>query len=74
MINWEKVRFLDKEKNWKGRKIKEAIYINAVVPISLMKERKLMNLEKGHELDPIWSEFNPIIRVLIQDKLKKTAI
>ena len=39
-----------------------------------MNERKLMNLEKGHELDPIWSEFNPIIRVLIQDKLKKTAI
>ena len=27
VINWEKVRFLDKEKNWKGRKIKEAIYI-----------------------------------------------
>ena len=24
-INWEKVCFLDKEKNWKGRKIKEAI-------------------------------------------------
>ena len=39
-----------------------------------MNERKLMNLEKGHELDPIWSEFNPAIRVLIQDKLKKTAI
>ena len=74
MINWEKVRFLDKEKNWKGQKIKEAIYINAVVPTSLMNERKLMNLEKGHELDPIWSEFNPVIRVLIQDKLKKTAI
>ena len=74
VINWEKVRFLDKEKNWKGRKIKEAIYINAVVPTSLMNERKLMNLEKGHELDPIWSEFNPVIRVLIQDKLKKTAI
>ena len=39
-----------------------------------MNEGKLMNLEKGHELDPIWSEFNPVIRVLIQDKLKKTAI
>ena len=56
------------------RKIKEAIYINAVVPTSLMNGEKLMNLEKGHELDPIWSEFNPVIRVLIQDKLKKTAI
>ena len=57
MINWEKVCFLD-EKNWKGRKIKKAIYINAVVAISLMNGGKLMNLEKGHELDPIWSEFN----------------
>ena len=35
-INWEKVCFLDKEKNWKGRKIKEAIYINAIVPTTLM--------------------------------------
>ena len=64
MINWEKVRFLDKEKNWKGRKIKEAIYINAVVPTSLMNEGKLMNLDKGYELDMIWSAFNPVIRVL----------
>ena len=72
VINWEKVCFLDKEENWNRRKIKEAIYINAVVPTSLMNEGKLMNLEKGHELDPIWSEFP--IRVLIQDKLKKTAI
>jgi len=39
--------FLDKEKNWKGRKIKEAIYINAVVPTSLMNKRKSINLEMG---------------------------
>ena len=74
VINWEKVCFLEKEKNWKGRKIKEAIYSNAVVPTSLMNGEKLMNPEKGHELDPIWSEFNPVIRILIQDKLRKTAI
>ena len=52
-INWEKVCFLGKEKNWKGRKIKEAIYINAIVPTTLM-DKELMNLEKGFELDPIW--------------------
>jgi hypothetical protein len=74
VINWEKVRFSDKKKNWKGRKIKETIYINAVVPTSLMNERNLMYLEKGHALDLIWSEFNPVIWVLIQGKLKKTAI
>ena len=54
--------FLGKEKYWKGRKIKEAIYFNAVVPTSLMNEGKLTNLEKGYELDPIRSEFNPVSR------------
>ena len=63
------MRFLEKEKNWKGIKIKEAIHINEVVPTSLMNDRKLMNLEKGLELDPIWSEFNPVIRVLIHCNL-----
>ena len=61
-INWGKICFLDKEKNWKGRKIKEAIYINAIVPTNLMDKEKLMNLEKGYELDPIWNELNPSIR------------
>ena len=42
-INWGKVCFLDKEKNWK---IKGAIYINAIVPTNLMDKGKLMNLEK----------------------------
>jgi hypothetical protein len=31
-IDWGEVWFLDNEKSWRGRKIKEAIYINAVVP------------------------------------------
>ena len=72
-INWEEVVYLDKEKNWKGRKIKEAIYINAINPTSTIKQEKLMNLEKGHELDSIWSEFNPIIRSLIDKKLGQKA-
>ena len=52
---------MDNEKNWRGRKIKEAIYINAVVPTNSADGRKLMNLEKGYDLDKIWSEFNPDI-------------
>ena len=47
-IDWGKVCFLDNEKNSSGRKIKEAIYINAVVPTNLVDGRKLMNLEKGY--------------------------
>ena len=68
-INWEKVRFLDKEDNWKGQKIKEAIYINSLNPTARIDPSKLMNLEKGFELDPIWSEFNPVFRDLVQKKI-----
>ena len=73
-INWEKVCFLDKEKNWKGRKIKEAIYINAIVPTTLMDKEKLMNLEKGFELDSIWKELNTPIRDQIKHVIKQTTM
>ena len=65
--------YLDKEKNWKGRKIKEAIYINALNLTSTAKQENVMNLEKGYELDSIWGEFNPIIRSLIDEKLGRKA-
>ena len=73
-INWEKICFLDKEKNWKGRKIKEAIYINAIVPTTMMDKEKLMNLEKGVELDPVWKELNPQIRDQIKYVIKKPSV
>ena len=50
--NWGKICFLDKEKNWKGRKIKEAIYIIAIVPTIVMDKEKLMNSEKGFWTGP----------------------
>ena len=69
-INWEKITFLDKEDNWKGRKIKEALYINAVNPSVTMDPSRVMNLEKGFELDAIWSEFNSVFRTSIKRKWK----
>ena len=42
-VNWEKVKFLDKEVNWKGRKIKESIYINSLNPTTKIDPSKLMN-------------------------------
>ena len=60
--------------NWKGRIIKEALCIDAVIPTSLIKQRKLMNLEKGHDLDKIWSEFNPDIRDRLKTSFKKAAL
>ena len=41
---------LDKEKNWRGRKIKEAMYINAAVPTCSTYQAKLMILRKGMSL------------------------
>jgi hypothetical protein len=68
-VNWDKVNFLDKEINWKGRKIKESIYINSLNSTMKIDPSKLMNLEKGFDLDPIWSEFNPVFRDIIQKKI-----
>ena len=68
-VKWEKVKFLHKGGIWKGRKIKESIYINSLIPTTKIDPSKLMNLEKGFDLDPIWSEFNPIFRDVIRKKI-----
>ena len=64
--------YLDKEKNWRRRKIKEAVYTNALNPTELMVRQGILNLEKGYEFDPIWSGFNPDIRNVIEKKIKFT--
>ena len=63
--------FLDKEDHWKGRKLKEALYIDALNPSTTTNASKIMNLEKGFELDPIWNEFNSIFRSYIREKLER---
>jgi hypothetical protein len=60
MINWDKVIFLDHEKQWHRRKIKESIYINALNPTEGMQ--KVMNIEKGYRIDTCWNFFNDEIR------------
>ena len=40
--------FLDHEKNWKRRKIKEAVYINAINQTNEMDRKRILNLEKGY--------------------------
>ena len=71
-IEWEGCVYLDKEKNWRRRKIKEAVYINALNPTESMVRQGILNLEKGYEFDPIWSGFNPDIRNVIEKKIKFT--
>ena len=69
-INWEGFVYLDSEKNWKRRKIKEAIYINAVNPAEAMGSNKILNLEKGYNLDPVWSGFNEEYRNIMAKKFE----
>ena len=71
-INWEGFVYLDSERNWKRRKIKEALYINAVNPAEAMGSNKILNLEKGYDLDPVWSGFNEEYRNIIAKKIGVT--
>ena len=59
-ISWDKTRIIGKEMKWESRKIKEALFINALDPFG--QEGKLMNLERGWELSPVWNMFNARIR------------
>ena len=63
-IQWQEVSYLENEEDWKKRKIKEALYINA------MDSKEIMNLEKGFEINPCWNEFSPHIRNIAQKKGK----
>ena len=61
---------MDRGKNWRRRKIKEAVYINAINLTESMVQQGILNLEKGSEFDPIWSGFNQDIRNIVQKKTK----
>ena len=63
-INWDGFVYLDSEKNWKRRKIKKAIYINAVNPTEAMGSNNILNLEKGYDLNAIWSGLHEDYRSL----------
>ena len=52
--------FLDSEKNWKRRKINEAVYNNSINPTNEVDRKRVLNLEKGSVLYEIWSEFNDV--------------
>ena len=73
-LNWARLKYLDKENSWESRTIKEAIFINALNPANKMEPKKVMNLEKGFELKPIWSEFNAEFRGHMRQKLEMRAL
>ena len=56
---------MEREKHWIARKVKEAILINAVNPTKKIEADGVLNLEKGYEVDPIWSGFNGDFRAML---------
>ena len=68
-LNGRKLHFW--KRNWKGRKIKEALFINAQNPGKEINRGKLLNLEKGITLDPIWGTFNPELRKIATKKIMR---
>ena len=57
-VDWEKKEVLDRERDFEKRKIKEALYINA------LDDGRLMNPDKGIPINECWTEFFPNIRKL----------
>ena len=68
--DWEKVVYVEREKHWMARKVKEALLINAVNPTKKIEAGGILNLEKGYEVDPIWSGFNGDFRAMLEEKVK----
>ena len=62
--------YVEREKHWMARKVKEAILINAVNPTKKIEADGALNLEKGYEVDSIWSGFNEDFRAMLEEKFK----
>jgi len=68
--NWEKVVYVEREKHWMARKVKEAILVNAVNPTKKIEAGGILNLEERYEVDPIWSDFNGDFRAMLGEKFR----
>ena len=63
--------FVESEKHWRARKIKEAVLINAVNPMKNVRNEGIMNLAKGYKMDPIWSCFDEVFREMLNKKVRE---
>ena len=48
-------------------------YINAINPTKAIIKQGILNLEKGYDLDAIWSEFNGVLRNSIAKKVGRAV-
>ena len=51
LIDWDGRTFLEVEKDWRRRRIKEALYIDSINPQEDIDPNKLMNPEKGTSIE-----------------------
>ena len=72
-INWNSRTFLEVEKNWKLRRIKESLYINSLNPSNEIDASKLMNPEKGMEIADCWKEFHLMVRAILKKATPKKS-
>ena len=56
---------------WTGRKIKEALFINAPNLMKEVHQKKILTLEEGVPLDPVWAEFNETFREIMLTKMEE---
>jgi hypothetical protein len=52
-VNWNDSQILDKESNWRKRRIKESVLINCFNPEENLSN--IMNIEKGLAIDKCWN-------------------
>ena len=71
-MEWKDAIFIDREKQWKGRKIKEALYINVQNPTRAADKNGLLNLEKGLDVNPIRGDFNVKLSKTMHKKIQRT--
>ena len=63
-IDWDTFKVLDIEKHWKKRKLKEAVYINALTGGGSL----VLNIEKGYRIDSCWNSIWSIVRKHLAEK------
>jgi len=72
-VIWSNRTFLEIEKDWGRRRIKEALFINSINPSAEIDPTKLMNPEKGTEIAACWKEFHPEIRNIVKKAFAKNS-
>ena len=59
---------VDRESDWRRGRIKEAIYINAFNPGERID--RILNIEKGFEIDDSWKAYNTAIKSTVSRKIE----